>query len=137
MPLRFSQRAVKRVVHRDDGRVGGGFAGRFDADSLVCADKVDKTVRRLLETKVSFDDSWQAEYCDLCRKQLDNYVRLLAYSKTSVSDCVRLLRRAMQTELAGNALCVSDDSLKYRLLRHGRYRTLMRLYRGRRMLHAQ
>lgn len=118
-------------------RVGGGFAGRFDADSLVCADKVDHTVRRLLAGKVDFDASWQADYRDLCRKQLDNYVRLLSYSKTTVSEGVALLQKAMRTELAENALTAADGSLKYRLLRSGRYRTLLGLYRGRRRLHAQ
>ena len=118
-------------------RVGGGFAGRFDADSLVHADKVDKEVRKLLSAKVDFDATWERDFCDLCRKQLDNYVRLLAYGRTPVSDGAALLRKAMQTDLAKNALRVADGSLKYRLLRAGRYRTLLRLYRGRRRLHAQ
>lgn len=118
-------------------RVGGGFAGRFDADSLVHTDKVDETVRRLLSDKVDFDASWQADYNDLCRKQLDNYVRLLAYGKTPVSEGAALLQNAMRTHLAQNALSAADDSLKYRLLRRGRYRTLLRLYRGRGRLHAQ
>ena len=118
-------------------RVGGGCAGQFDADSLVKAEKVDQTLRRLLAEKVDFDASWERDFCDLCRKQFDNYVRLLAYGKTSVSDGVTLLRRAMQTELARNALTASDDSLKYRLLRRGRFRALLWLYRGRRLLHAQ
>ena len=118
-------------------RVGGGFAGRFDADSLVHADKVDKTVRRLLADKVDFDASWQADYDDLCRKQLDNYVRLLAYSGARVSDGAELLQKAMRTDLAKDALSAADDSLKYRLLRRGRYRALLWLYRGKRCLHAQ
>ena len=118
-------------------RVGGGFAGRFDADSLIQSDKTDRTVRRLLSEKVDFDASWQAGYDDLCRKQLDNYVRLLAYSGTSLSEGTALLQKAMQTQLAACALSAADDSLKYRLLRRGRYRTLLCLYRGKRCLHAQ
>lgn len=118
-------------------RVGGGYAGRFDADSLVNTDKVDRTVRRLLCGRVDFDASWQADYNDLCRKQLDNYVRLLAYGKTPVSEGAALLRKAMRTDLAKNALSAADDSLKYRLLRRGQYGALLWLYRGRRRLHAQ
>lgn len=118
-------------------RVGTGSAGRFDPDSLICADKVDRTVRRLLSDKVDFDASWQADFNDLCRKQLDNYVRLLAYGSTPVSEGAALLQNAMRTELAQNGLLAADGSFKYRLLRRGQYRTLLRLYRGRRRLHAQ
>lgn len=118
-------------------RLGSGYSGRFDADSLAYSDKVDKEVRRLLAQKVDFDASWQADYCDLCRKQFDNYLRLLAYGKTPVSEAAVLLRDAMRTELARNALTAADDSFKYRLLRRGRYRTLLLLYRGKRWLHAQ
>ena len=118
-------------------RLDGGCSGRFDANSLAFSDKVDKEVRRLLSLKVDFDASWQADYCDLCRKQFDNYLRLLAYGKTSVPEAAALLGKAMQTDLAKNAMTAADDSLKYRLLRRGQYRTLLLLYRGRRRLHAQ
>lgn len=118
-------------------RVGGGFAGRFDADSLVHADKVDKEVRRLLSARVDFDASWERDYCDLCRKQLDNYVRLLAYGSKPVPEGALLLQKALRTDLAQNALSAADDSFKYRLLRRGQYRALLRLYQGKRWLHAQ
>ncbi len=118
-------------------RLGSGYSGRFDANALVLSEKVDKEVRRLLSEKVNFDASWQKDYCDLCRKQLDNYLRLLAYGKTSTSEGTGLLRDAMRTELAQNAMCAADDSLKYRLLRRGLYRELLLLYRGKRWMHAQ
>ena len=118
-------------------RLGSGYSGRFDADALAFSDKVDKQVRRLLREKVDFDASWQADYCDLCRKQFDNYLRLLAYGKTPAPEAAAILREAMQTDLAKNAMTAADESFKYRLLRRGQYRALLWLYRARRRMYAQ
>ncbi|MBQ7542071.1 MAG: glycosyltransferase family 2 protein [Clostridia bacterium] len=118
-------------------RLGPGHSGDFDADSIFYYDRVDREVRRLLAQKVRFDDAWQALFDDLCRKQLDNYLRLLSYGTTPVRKAAALLRDVMRLELSQNALRAADDSLKYRLLRRGRYALLVRLHRGKRWRHAQ
>ena len=114
-----------------------GYSGRFDENSLDFSDRVDAEDKRLIAQRVDFDESWQALFDDLCRKQLDNYLRLLGYSTISIHEGARILKSAMQLPLGECAMRAADDSLKYRLLRQGKYRALLLLYRGKRWRRAQ
>ena len=118
-------------------RLGTGHSGDFDAGSLRFYERVDAEIFRLLSTRVTADDTWRALYNDLCRKQFDNYLRLLACSRVPIAKGTALLREAMTLPLVQNALSAADDSLKYRLLRRGQFRLLLMLHRGKRWLHAQ
>lgn len=118
-------------------RLGKGHSGDFDAGSLRLYDRVDAEILRLLASRVTVDDTWRALYDDLCRKQFDNYLRMLAYSRIPIRKGCALLREAMGLALTQNALAAADDSLKYRLLRRSRYRLLLWLHRGKGWLYAQ
>ena len=118
-------------------RLGIGRSGSFDDGSLRFYDRLDAEVFRLLSARVQMDDAWRALCCDLCRKQFDNYLRLLAYSRVSIRKGAALLRDASTLRLTQDALSVADNSLKYRLMRRGRYRLLLVVHRGKRWLHAQ
>ncbi|MBQ7547209.1 MAG: glycosyltransferase family 2 protein [Clostridia bacterium] len=118
-------------------RLGTGHSGDFDAQSLRFYERVDAEIFRLLSTRVTADDTWRALYNDLCRKQFDNYLRLLAGSRLPIAKGSALLREAMTLPLTQNALSAAEDSLKYRLLRRSQFRLLLMLHRGKRWLHAQ
>lgn len=114
-----------------------GHSGTFEPGSLQGSQTVDETLRRLLKARVEWDDAWEVLYRDLCRKQLDNYIGLLLDSRVSALEGAAILRDASETPLVRDALCASAaNGLKYTLLRQRRFRTLMLLGRGRRLLHA-
>lgn len=118
-------------------RLGVGNSCRFDPNSLEWYDRVLRALYALLCQKVQPSPEWEQTVGEMARKQLDNSLRLLAASHLSLSASTALLRKASQTELWHRALSASPNTLKYRLLKNGRYRTLLLLYRGKRWLYAQ
>ena len=118
-------------------RLGVGHASRFDRDSLNRSDVVMQEIRRLLCRKIELTPPWEREYCSMCRKQFDNYLRLLAASDLPIRQCTDILREAAETTLYKNAETVFPSGIKYRLLRQKRYCTLLCLQRGKGWLHAQ
>lgn len=133
--------AAERVyyIHRSfyRYRLGVGHACRFDPDSLWLYDRILRVLRTQLSEKVPLSPDWENEIGEMCRKQLDNYLRLLASSGLSLSQGNALLHKASETELFHRALSAAPNDTKYRLLRKGRYRTLLILHRGKRWLYAQ
>lgn len=133
--------AAERVcyLHRSfyNYRVGVGNTCCFDADSLWQYARIVRVLRTLLGQKVTLCAEWEKEIDSLCRKQLSNYLRLLAQSKLSLSQGAALLCKAEETEFFRRALADAPKDIKFRLLRKHCYRTLLVLYRGKRWLYAQ
>ncbi len=113
-----------------------GHSGSFDPESLRLYQTVDETIRRLLSLRVRWDEAWQTQYNELCRKQLDNYIGLLIRSGCSVTQGARILQQSATLPIFQNALQAARHTLKYTMLRRRQFRAVMLLGRGKGWLHA-
>lgn len=116
-------------------RLGIGNASHFDPESIVNYGNVVDELQKLLYKNDTASPEWDARISDLCRKILDNYLRLMISGKVSVSRGAALLKKYSALPIFVSAVSASD-AFKYKLLRKKLYRTLLLIYRARRVLHA-
>lgn len=115
---------------------GIGHSARFDPNSLQNYNIIYGVLQKLLYEKVDKSPEWDRITHDLCRKQLDNALSLMAGSKMPIKKCVALLKANENTDFLRSALDTDSEKFKYRLLRKKRYRLLLCLLRIRRWMRA-
>ena len=111
-------------------RTGVGNARAFHADTFSYYDAVTREVETLLRGKVEWNDEWDGLLCAMRRYQLLNFIRSMTSYRVPTAEGVRLLRQSEQTPFFAGALRGAPDTLPFRLLRRGRYGTLLRLHKA-------
>ena len=110
-------------------RTAIGHAGVFHEDTFRNYAVIAQQVQKLLCETTDWNDDWQAAFCALCRRQLENLIRTIAGSDISLSDGAGLLQTYAVSPFFRDAMTGAPDTLKFRLLKRKHFRLLLTLHR--------
>jgi len=125
-------------------RIGIGMSVNFEKDSLEKSSMVLDVIHELMTDRGFLTDETEAEFCCMCRKQMNNYIGLMAKSGLRAGEAVKLLKKAEGLTVYRGAVNVVCDrffsmsqNIKFALIRRKKYRLMYAVQKAKQKLNRR